>query len=157
MTQTSTDGAAKLVYTVYTEDDAPQPGEAVSCTVIGTVETPYKRMQDCPNRHNKAEFLPCTIRLAPQFAPGLDGLAAGGKALILYWFHRARRDMVQLPVREGVRDVPAGVFSLRPPPRPNPIAAQEVEILAVRDGEMDVVGLDCLDGTPLLDIKRTKR
>ena len=48
-------------------------------------------MQDCPNRHNKAEFLPCTIRLAPQFAPGL---AAGRKALILYWFHRARRDMV---------------------------------------------------------------
>jgi len=64
--------------------------------------------------------------------------------------------MVQMPVREGVRDAPAGVFSLRTPPRPNPIAAQEVDILAVRDGEMDVVGLDCLDGTPVLDIKRTK-
>ena len=124
--------------------------------MIGTVETPCKRMENCPNRHNKAEFLPCTICLAPQFAPGLDGLAADGKALILYWFHRARRDMVQLPVREGVREVPAGVFSLRTPPRPNPIAAQEVEILAVRDGEMDVIGLDCLDGTPLLVIKRTK-
>ena len=60
-------------------------------------------------------------------------------------------------VPEGVREVPAGVFSLRTPPRPNPIAVQEVEILAVRDGEMDVVGLDCLDGTPLLDIKRTKK
>jgi tRNA (adenine37-N6)-methyltransferase len=143
-------------YTVYTEDGAPQTGDIVSCTVIGTVETPYQRMEDCPNRHNKQEFLPCTIRLAPEFAPGLDGLAAGGRALILYWFHRARRDMVQLPVREGVRDVPAGVFSLRTPPRPNPIAAQEVDILAVRDGEMDVVGLDCLDGTPVLDIKRTK-
>ena len=63
---------------------------------------------------------------------------------------------MQLQVRDGVRDVPAGVFSLRTPPRPNPIAAQEVDILAVRDGEMDIVGLDCLDGTPVLDIKRTK-
>lgn len=63
---------------------------------------------------------------------------------------------MQLQVRDGVRDVPAGVFSLRTPPRLNPIAAQEVDILAVRDGEMDIVGLDCLDGTPLLDIKRTK-
>ena len=61
--------------------------------------------------------------------------------------------MVQSPVRDSVRDVPAGVFSLRTPPRPNPIAAQEVDILAVRDGEMGIVGLD---GTPLLDIKRTK-
>jgi tRNA (Thr-GGU) A37 N-methylase len=40
--------------------------------------------------------------------------------------------------------------------RPNPIAAAVVEILAIRDGELDVVGLDCLDGTPLLDIKRAR-
>jgi tRNA (Thr-GGU) A37 N-methylase len=65
--------------------------------------------------------------------------------------------MIQRPAREGVRDKPVGVFSLRTPPRSNPIAAQSVDILAVRDGELDVVGLDCLDGTPLLDIKRTKR
>ena len=144
-------------YTVYTEDDAPQAGDSVSCTVIGTIETPYKRMEDCPNRHNKQEFLPCTLRLAPEFAPGLAGLEPGGKVLVLGWFHRARRDMTQLPVREGVRDKPAGVFSLRTPPRPNPIAAQTVDILDVRDGVLEVVGLDCLDGTPLLDIKRTKR
>ena len=144
-------------YTVYTEDDAPQAGDSVSCTVIGTIETPYKRMEDCPNRHNKQEFLPCTLRLSPEFAPGLAGLEPGGKVLVLYWFHRARRDMTQLPVREGERDKPAGVFSLRTPPRPNPIAAQTVDILDVRDGVLEVVGLDCLDGTPLLDIKRTKR
>lgn len=144
-------------YTVYTEDDAPQAGDSVSCTVIGTIETPYKCMEDCPNRHNKQEFLPCTLRLAPEFAPGLAGLEPGGKVLVLCWFHRARRDMTQLPVREGVRDKPAGVFSLRTPPRPNPIAAQTVDILDVRDGVLEVVGLDCLDGTPLLDIKRTKR
>ena len=40
--------------------------------------------------------------------------------------------------------------------RPNPIAASVVEILAVRDDELDVVGLDCLDNTPLLDFKRTR-
>lgn len=42
------------------------------------------------------------------------------------------------------------------PPRPNPIAAAVVEILAIRQDELDVVGLDRLDGTPLLDIKRAK-
>lgn len=144
-------------YTVYTEDNAPLPGDSVSCKVIGTAETPYKRMEDCPNRHNEQQLLPCTIRLAREFAPGLVGFAPGGRALVLYWLHRARRDMIQLPVREGVREQPVGVFTLRTPPRPNPIAAQTVKIIDVRQGEIDVVGLDCLDGTPVLDIKRTKR
>ncbi len=145
------------VYTIYQpEADAPQPGESIDCRIIGTIRTPYKRMEECPSRHSRKEFLPCTIRLAPDCAPGLVGLEVGGGALVLYWLHLARRDMVQLPVREGVRDAPVGVFSLRTPPRPNPIAASVVEILAVRNGELDVVGLDCLDGTPLLDIKRAR-
>jgi tRNA-Thr(GGU) m(6)t(6)A37 methyltransferase TsaA len=144
-------------YTIYqSENEAPQPGDTIECRVIGTIQTPYKRMEDCPSRHNKRDFLPCTIRLAPEYAPGLVGLEAGGRALVLYWLHQARRDMVELPAREGVRDKPVGVFSLRTPPRPNPIAAAIVEILAAREGELDVVGLDCLDGTPLLDIKRAR-
>ena len=111
-------------------------------------------MEDCPNRHNKKPLETCTIHLAPVFTPGLAGFEAGGKALVLYWFYRARRDMVELPIRDGVRSEPLGVFTTRSPARPNPIASQTVDILAVRDGEMDVIGLDCLDGTPVLDIKR---
>ena len=144
-------------YTIYQpEGAAPQPVGSIECRVVGTIRTPYKRMEDCPSRHNKREFLPCTIRLAPEYAPGLVGLEAGGRALVLYWLHLARRDMVQLPARAGVRDKPVGVFSLRTPPRPNTIAAAVVEILAAREDELDVVGLDCLDGTPLLDIKRAR-
>ena len=142
---------------IYQPDNtAPQPGDSIDCSVIGTIQTPYKQMEDCPSRHNKREYLPCTIKLAPDYAPGLVGLEVGGRTLVLYWLHLARRDMTQLPVREGVRDAPVGVFSMRTPPRPNPIAASTVEILAVREDEIDVVGLDCLDGTPLLDIKRER-
>ena len=144
-------------YTIYQpERDAPRPGDSIECRIIGTIRTPYERMEDCPSRHNRREYLPCTIQLAPEYAPGLVGLKAGDLALVLYWLHLARRDMVQLPARAGVRDKPVGVFSLRTPPRPNPIAAAVVEILAAREDELDVVGLDCLDGTPLLDIKRAR-
>ena len=136
--------------------EVPAPGDSIDCRVIGTIRTPYKRMEDCPSRHNKRDYLPCTIRLAPEFAPGLVGLEAGDRALVLYWLHLARRDMVQLPARAGVRDRPIGVFSTRTPPRPNPIAASVVEIVAAGDDSLEVVGLDCLDGTPLLDIKRAK-
>jgi tRNA-Thr(GGU) m(6)t(6)A37 methyltransferase TsaA len=145
------------IYTIYQPDgDAPQPADSIECCVIGNIWTPYKQMEDCPSRHNKREYLPCTVRLAPKYAPGLVGLKAGGRALVLYWLHLARRDMVQLPPSVGVRDAPVGVFSMRTPPRPNPIAAAVVEILAAREDELDVIGLDCLDGTPLLDIKRAR-
>jgi len=144
-------------YTIYQpEGNVPQPGDSIQCRVIGAIRTPYKRMEDCPSRHNQREYLPCTILLTTEYAPGLVGLEAGGRALVLYWLHLARRDMVQLPARPGVRDKPVGVFSLRTPPRPNPIAATVVEILAARENKLDVVGLDCLDGTPLLDIKRAR-
>jgi tRNA (Thr-GGU) A37 N-methylase len=42
---------------------------------------------------------------------------------------------------------------LRSPARPNPIALSVVELVAVAGPELRVRGLDCLDGTPLLDLK----
>ena len=46
-----------------------------------------------------------------------------------------------------------GVFSLRTPVRPNPIATSIVRLLKVEGAVLFVRGLDCLDGTPLIDIK----
>ena len=37
--------------------------------------------------------------------------------------------------------------------RPNPIALAVVELRKVEGNTLHVVGVDCLDGTPLLDIK----
>ena len=141
-------------YTTNNEDAAPLPGDTLTCTVIGTIQTPYKYLEDCPNRHNKKPYERCTIHLSPDYASGINGFETGGKAVVLYWLHLAQRDMVELPVRKGVREAPLGVFTTRTPARPNPIAVQSVEIVAMRSGEMDVTGLDCLDGTSLLDLKR---
>ncbi len=47
------------IYTIYQpEGDAPRPGDTIECRVIGAIRTPYKRMEDCPSRHNKLEYLP---------------------------------------------------------------------------------------------------
>jgi tRNA (Thr-GGU) A37 N-methylase len=46
-----------------------------------------------------------------------------------------------------------GTFALRSPVRPNPIATSVV-VLESREGAvLTVRGLDCVDGTPLLDLK----
>jgi tRNA (Thr-GGU) A37 N-methylase len=64
--------------------------------------------------------------------------------------HHARRDLVrQSPGHRG----PVGTFAIRSPNRPNPIAVSVVSVLAVEGATVTVRGLDCLDGTPLLDLK----
>jgi tRNA (Thr-GGU) A37 N-methylase len=50
-----------------------------------------------------------------------------------------------------------GTFALRSPHRPNPIALAEVEIEGIDGNRVAVRGLDCLDGTPLIDIKPVSR
>jgi tRNA (Thr-GGU) A37 N-methylase len=64
---------------------------------------------------------------------------------------RSPRNLVlQVPGHLGIQ---RGTFALRSPARPNPIAMSVVKLLSVDDNRLSVVGLDCLDGTPLLDIK----
>ena len=64
---------------------------------------------------------------------------------------RAPRNLVrQVPRHYGV---PRGVFALRSPARPNPIALSVVALLGVDGTRLSVRGLDCLAGTPLIDLK----
>ena len=66
--------------------------------------------------------------------------------------HEARRDLIrQAPAHLEGRS--RGTFALRSPVRPNPIALAAVEILGVEPGAVIVRNVDCLDGTPLIDIK----
>jgi len=45
------------------------------------------------------------------------------------------------------------MISLRSPVRPNPIGTSIVKLLGVEGSTVLVRGLDCLDGTPLVDLK----
>jgi tRNA (Thr-GGU) A37 N-methylase len=46
-----------------------------------------------------------------------------------------------------------GVFAIDSPTRPNPIALSLVKLLRREGPKLTVLGLDCFDGTPVLDIK----
>jgi len=70
---------------------------------------------------------------------------------VLYWLHRSRRDLIlQSPRNDGAT---RGVFSLRTPVRPNPIGTSIVTLVGIEGTTLLVRGLDCLDETPLIDIK----
>lgn len=118
---------------------------------IGTIRTPWRNRADCPKNPREAGDAVSTIELDPRYARALTGLEACRHILVLYFMDRARRDLVvQVPRHSGVA---TGTFALRSPTRPNPIAASVVELLGIDGNVLKVRGLDCLDGTPLVDLK----
>lgn len=130
--------------------DAPLPADA-TLAFIGHIETPWTRREDCPRQGDRDTGPECTILVADPWAPALAGIEACPSLDILYWFHLSRRDLVlQNP---GHGDSARGTFSLRSPIRPNPIGLSPVRLIR-RDGNRLIVrGLECVSGTPLIDIK----
>lgn len=119
-------------------------------TPIGRIETPYRTLEDCP-RNVDSDGPPCRLVVDPALAPALLGLKVGQRILILYWFSGVDRQCLHQTSRRSSEL--AGVFALRTPNRPNPLGAAEVAITAIAGNVLTVPGLDCLDGTPLIDIK----
>ena len=117
---------------------------------IARIHTPWSKRGECPRRGD-LEGPICRIELFDAWRPGLLGLDRHTHLQILYWMDRARRDLIVQTPR--TISEPYGAFSLRSPIRPNPIASSLVAIVAIQDDGVLVRGLDCLDGTPLLDIK----
>jgi tRNA-Thr(GGU) m(6)t(6)A37 methyltransferase TsaA len=117
---------------------------------IGRIRTPWTQRSECPKnaRGSNAE---CTIEVDPRYAAALDGVASCTHLVVLYFMHKARRDLVVQAPRHHPE--PRGTFSVRSPVRPNPIAMSVARLARVEGTRLTVVGLDCLDGTPLIDIK----
>ena len=116
---------------------------------IGRIRTPWMRRDDCP-KNARGSDASCTIELDPRYAAALEGVAGCTHLVVLYFMDQARRDLLVQAPRHGER---RGTFALRSPVRPNPIAMSVVRLLHIDGTRLSVVGLDCLDGTPLIDIK----
>lgn len=131
-------------------DDPDRIAKDASLLFLGRIHTPWTDRHACPRRGKDSDAV-CKIILDSQFRPGLKSIETCSHLFILYWMHQARRDLiVQAPAFD---EQTHGVFALRSPARPNPIALSVVRLLQVHDDGLSVRGLDCLDGTPLIDIK----
>jgi tRNA-Thr(GGU) m(6)t(6)A37 methyltransferase TsaA len=128
---------------------APAPIDA-GLVFIGRIHTPWKSRSLTP-RQGRHDGPVCRLEIFDPWRPALQGLEGYERIEVIYWLHLSRRDLVlQSPANDGaVR----GTFSIRSPVRPNPLGTSIVRLIGVEDGMILVRGLDCLDGTPLLDIK----
>jgi tRNA-Thr(GGU) m(6)t(6)A37 methyltransferase TsaA len=116
---------------------------------IGTIHTPWRTRRDCPKR-GSFDGPVCSIVVDDRWQAALTDIDGYRRIQVLYWMHHARRDLVlQTPFGKAT----TGTFALRSPVRPNPIASSIVKLVGVDGTTLQVRGLDCVDGTPLLDLK----
>ena len=92
----------------------------------------------------------------PDLEDALDGLEEFSHLVVLFWMHLSPAgEQAAHKTHPQMRpDLPlVGVFSTRSPVRPNPLGMSVVRLLERRGNILKVIGLDAIDGTPVVDIK----
>jgi tRNA (Thr-GGU) A37 N-methylase len=91
------------------------------------------------------------IDIFEPWVPALRGFDSYARIEVLYWLQLSRRDLVlQSPANDSAVH---GTFSLRSPVRPNPIGTSIALLVGIEGATLLVRGLDCVDDTPLIDLK----
>ena len=85
----------------------------------------------------------------------MKALADETHLTIIWHLHQARP--IKTVFHRGWDGKEVGPFASRTPDRLMPIAVTDVELIEVRGTTLVVRGLDAIDGTPVLDIKVSKK
>ena len=123
-----------------------------TATPIGRLRTPWQTTSECPRNGRRGDMPLCTVELDPAFIPGLKDLDFYTHLILLYRLNQAGTAEMQFMPPNDTE--PRGMFATRTPRRPNPIGLSVVKFEGfAAPGVLNVRYLDCVDGTPLLDIK----
>jgi tRNA-Thr(GGU) m(6)t(6)A37 methyltransferase TsaA len=119
---------------------------------IGFVRSPRRDVAD-----DDWGDVQAVIELTPNLDPdALAGIEDFSHAEILFLFDRVPESAIERTARHP-RNNPAwprvGVFAQRGKNRPNRLGSTIVRIVERRGRALHVLGLDAVDGTPVLDIK----
>ena len=126
---------------------------------IGLIRTSISK-DDIRLRSKESES---TVEIYPEFQDALEGLQGFSHLFVLSYFNQLRPEQIgALKVKPRrllmkgfkLEELPlVGVFAIDSPTRPNPIGLTLVELISIDRGKLRVRGLDCFDGTLVLDIK----
>jgi tRNA-Thr(GGU) m(6)t(6)A37 methyltransferase TsaA len=121
---------------------------------IGYAHSPYKIAEEVPRGLGAKHDAQGSVEILPQFEVGLTDIEGFSHLIVLWVFDRLneedRRELIGTPPSDNR---PHGVFATRSPRRPNPIGLTVVELLGREGRSLHVLGMDMLDGTPILDVK----
>ena len=125
--------------------------EDIRYSPIGIVHSPIREEDHVPPRPTHSKSIEGTVEVFPEYSEGLQDLDGFSHIVLLCHLHLSSGH--KLVVKPPSDTTTHGVFATRSPRRPNPIAMTVVRLTGVEGNVLRVVGLDLIDGTPVLDIK----
>jgi tRNA-Thr(GGU) m(6)t(6)A37 methyltransferase TsaA len=131
--------------------EPPAAPEQIELAPIGVVRSSLRDLRYRDTSQQRA-----AIEVLPEFAPALLGLEGFSHLLVVTWLDRVTaEERARLQQRPGARsDLPLiGAFALRIHHRPNPVGLTVVRLERVIGPRVEVIGLDAVDRTPVLDLK----
>ena len=124
--------------------------DEITLRPIGIVKSSYITPADAPRQGRLSEQV-SEIHIFPEYRDALYTIEKCRQLVVLCWFDRAERTLLRAtPPGHGEE---RGVFTIRSPARPNPIALELVDLIKISGTVLTVRGLDAIDNTPVLDIK----
>ena len=119
---------------------------------IGYIKSPYKTVKEIPRQSTLSEDKTAVIEILPEYREGLTGIEENSYGVILFYFHKStgKAPMIQVSHKSNKA---TGVFNTRSPRRPNGIGISIVQFKKIEGNELEIQGVDMIDGTPVLDIK----
>ena len=121
--------------------------------IIGVLHGDIASREDAPKNFDESRRVGI-LEIYPEYKEALDGIVSGQTIVVLFWLHKSTRDTLKVYPRGDKSKELRGVFATRSPVRPNPITISELKVLKIHGGRLEVSGLDILDGTPIVDIKK---
>jgi tRNA-Thr(GGU) m(6)t(6)A37 methyltransferase TsaA len=93
------------------------------------------------------------VEVSSDVADGLLGIRPGDEIIVITWFDRAHRAILQVHPGRNPNAPLTWVFATRSPDRPNPVGLHRVKVLEIGGRRLKVGPIEALDGTPVIDIK----
>lgn len=124
---------------------------------VALLSTPFAEKFGIPRQSGLVPAAEGRVEFLPEFAsPDFTrGIEAFSHLWLVTGFHKNPpwdgAATVRPPRLGGNERV--GVFASRSPQRPNGLGLSLVRLLAVEPGALRVAGIDCVDGTPVYDVK----
>src|SRR5262245_10415354 len=123
---------------------------------VGVIRSQLKSRTNAP-RQGSEGAPDAWLEVRPWASAALHRLWPGDEILVITWFHRARRDVLQVRPRSDPRNPITGVFATRSPDRPNPLGLHPVVVRAIDGNRLRIGPIEAVDGTPVVDIKPVLR
>lgn len=119
---------------------------------IGFIKSPFDNVEDVPKRVDDAMDVEGKLVFLEEYLESMADMKVDERYMVIFYLDKCKGYKQTVPLRG---DGPlTALFSTRAPCRPNPIGVSEIVIKDIDRNVIRFNGVDMLNNTPILDIKK---